>query len=204
MLLSMVFICCVFIIIIISVIGIYFYTQQNKSGLQPTEPSGLLLASGDNKIITDEAYIPGYTIGSYISNVQSVEDCEKICMDNPKCQWFDYQKVGKYCYQKAGEKVLDQLIPKPSEIGFKLADGSYASYDKHYIGETLEDGSTNNLWEITNPVLGLTVEECRKECSKHPQCMYYRYGYGVKPRECHMKELSQNMMWVHGQIKKRV
>jgi hypothetical protein len=182
---------CVCVLCIGLIVGLY-YKVYSKHSEQNSVPK--------NSLVTDNTNIPGFQLGDTIKDVKTAQDCENLCMSNTKCQWYDYNKIGKYCHLKSAQSVLDMMTPKPSEVGFKLADKTFAQYDRFYIGETLNDGSSNN---IDSPITGIPVEDCRARCLANPLCMYYRYGYDNSPTECHLKQLTDNMMMTHGQIYKR-
>ncbi|KAL8436274.1 hypothetical protein ACSSS7_001825 [Eimeria intestinalis] len=71
-----------------------------------------------------------------IQNIDSYEQCRKLCLTNPKCRYLTFNSGDRRCYVKPGEGLLRYMKPGDT-TGPRLCDGSCFLENIELVGQPL-------------------------------------------------------------------
>ena len=146
------------------------------------------------------------SITNEIPNINSVQDCKKICFDNPNCQAFNYNKTGKSC------KLLSMPVNTSSNsnlkttICYKLANNTYTNYDDFKVSPSLQK------IESANPNISRT--DCQANCTAANNCYFYSHTDLISNQNnptpiidknvvCSMYTIGNNDMFTYGNVERK-
>ncbi|KAL8449488.1 hypothetical protein Emed_003139 [Eimeria media] len=98
-----------------------------------------------------------------VQNIDSYEQCRKLCLTNPKCNYLTFNSVDRRCYVKPGAGTIRYVKPGDT-TGPKLCDGSCFLQDIELSGEAIE-----TLEDIKG------AHFCHYWCSTNESCTMWSY-----------------------------
>jgi len=156
--------------------------------------AGAYLLFKDHTLYTEKVQLLGNDL-TKSDNIQTIEECRKLCFDNTQCQSFDYNPTSKQCYLKTSTKVTGD---KPKALtAYKLEGNGFTGYD----GYAMDDIGTANLPDM--PINNISQEECQTKCKNNADCKLYKYVYGSNPKSCVLKSYRANELYTHGNLERR-
>jgi hypothetical protein len=152
----------------------------------------IYLMTKDNTLYIEKAHLVGNDISKQ-DNVQTIQDCKKLCMDEGQCQSFSYNANSKQCFLKGSKKVTGT---EKALTAYKLKNNNFTVYD----GYSIDDVGTANLPNM--PINNVTQQECQTKCKDNADCKLYRYTYGPDTKSCALKLYRTNELYTHGNIER--
>ncbi|KAL8449487.1 hypothetical protein Emed_003138 [Eimeria media] len=98
-----------------------------------------------------------------VQNIDSYEECRKLCLTNPRCNYLTFNSGDRRCYVKPGEGVLRQMKAGDT-TGPRLCDGSCFLQDIELSGEAIKTIENSR-----------SAHFCHYECSMNESCAMFSY-----------------------------
>ena len=149
----------------------------------------------------------------------SLDDCESLCFNNPRCTHFSYHNVDQKCYLK---KASLETVPVPK-------NGSWCGYFP--LKFQSEEISNWNITTINNKTVisfrkgcdfplkslsstpNISADDCMRKCEGREDCNYFSHEGGENNNQCHLmfgfglvqrREDKSKTGWTCGYVPKRI
>ena len=131
---------------------------------------------------------PCYTYGSYIygsdlsnSSTGSEDACQTVCSQDPKCQYWTYDKKRNYCYMKSDNNDIRSDGGPDYITGPRSCTSCFRNNVD--IPDRWLDYPKNSLG-VTTGVLSATA--CQQACNANPDCKLFSYDNSTK--KCYQRK----------------
>ncbi|KAL8451197.1 hypothetical protein Emag_002835 [Eimeria magna] len=118
-----------------------------------------------------------------VYNIDSYEQCRKLCLTNPKCNWLTYNSPDRKCYVKPGVGRL-RYMKAGDTTGPRLCDGSCFLKDIELAGEALQTINDTR-----------SAHFCHYECSMKESCAMW--SFNEESKTCSLYAESPNLTGRH-------
>ncbi|PFH34428.1 microneme protein MIC17A [Besnoitia besnoiti] len=97
-------------------------------------------------------------------------DCQKLCRNDERCEYFSWDSVNKFCYKKAGSQVANSKIRKNGIFSGPKHCGLPTTVIAERTKYTGDEVATHRRWEVGNFVA------CQLSCWENNKCAFFHFN----------------------------